>query len=101
MPGPAEAGPRVVLRSGERYFRVNGRPGFVLGRNPVGKNPTAYDEHFRRAAEAGELFVRLHLTYSPPQEKAGEVDPDMLKSWEAILDSAEQHGLGVLPVLGD
>jgi hypothetical protein len=30
------ARPRFELRAGEKYFRVNGRPAFVLGRNPVG-----------------------------------------------------------------
>jgi len=41
----------------------------VLGRNPVGMNPGAYDEHFRHAAEAGERFMRIHFTYSPPGEE--------------------------------
>lgn len=99
-PVSVPAGPRFELRPGESYFRVDGRPQFVLGRNPAGMNPKAYDEHFRHAAEAGERFVRIHFTYVPPGEKPGEIDAGMLKSWDAILDAAEARGLAVLPVLG-
>ena len=93
-------GPRFELRPGERYFREDGRPVFVLGRNPVSMNPKAYEEHFRHAADAGERFMRIHFTFIPPGEKAGEIDAGMLASWDAILDAAEKHGLAVLPVLG-
>jgi hypothetical protein len=92
--------PRFELRAGEKYFRVNNRPTFVLGRNPVGKSPAAYADHFRHIAAAGERFVRIHFTFSPPGEKAGTIDPGMLKSWDRVLDSAEKRGLAVLPVLG-
>lgn len=98
--GEPGTGPRFELRSGENYFRVDGRPTFVLGRNPAGMNPAAYDEHFRHAAAAGERFVRIHFTYSPPGEKAGEIDAGVLRDWDAILDAAERQGLAVLPVLG-
>ena len=97
--GSAE-GPRLELRRGEAFFRNGGRPAFVLGRNPVGRNPAAYDEHFRHAAENGERFMRIHFTHIPPGEMAGEVDAGMLRSWDAILDAAERRGLAVLPVLG-
>jgi hypothetical protein len=93
-------GPRFELRPGENYFRVDGRPAFVLGRNPVGTSPKAYAEHFRQAAAAGERFVRIHFTHSPPGEKAGEIHPGQLKSWDEVLDAAEKHGQAVLPVLG-
>jgi hypothetical protein len=92
--------PRFELRPGDRYWRVDGRPAFVLGRNPAGMNPEAYDDHFRHAAESGERLMRIHFTYIPPGEKAGEIDPGMLASWDAVLDAAEKRGLAVLPVLG-
>ncbi len=101
---PASSGddgkPRVELRAGERFFRVNGQPAFVLGRNPAGMNPKAYEDHFRHAAAAGERFMRIHFTYMPPAEKAGEIDAGMLKAWDTILDAAEEQDLAVLPVLG-
>jgi hypothetical protein len=92
--------PAFELREGERYFRIDGAPAFVLGRNPVGVNPEAFADHFRNAAAAGERFMRIHFTYSPAGEKAGEIHPDMLNSWDAVLDAAEKHRLAVLPVLG-
>ena len=99
---PIQSGeePRFELRPGENYFRIDGRPTFVLGRNPAGMTPQAYDDHFRHAAAAGERFMRIHFTYSPPSKKAGEVDAGMLMAWDAILDAAERHQLAVLPVLG-
>ena len=92
--------PRFELRPGEKYLRDEGRPVFVLGRNPVGMDPKAYEEHFRHAAEAGERLMRIHFTFMLPREKAGDIDPGMLASWDAILDAAENRGLAVLPVLG-
>jgi hypothetical protein len=101
-PSPSQTGegPRFELRSGENYFRVDGRPAFVLGRNPAGMSPGAYDGHFRHATAAGERFMRIHFCFSPPGEKAGEIDAGQLKSWDEVLDAAEKHGLAVLPVLG-
>lgn len=92
--------PVFELRKGERYFRVDGTPAFALGRNPVGVTPEAFAKHFQNAAAAGERFMRIHFTYSPAGEKAGEIHPDMLKSWDAVLDAAETNHLAVLPVLG-
>ena len=92
--------PLFELRPGEKYFRVDGQPAFVLGRNPAGMGPKAYDDHFRHAAAAGERFVRIHFTYIPPGEKPGEIDAGMLAAWDMILDFAEARGLAVLPVLG-
>ena len=99
-PSQADAPPLFELRPGEKFFRVNQQSAFVLGRNPAGTSPQAYAEHFRQAAAAGERFMRIHFTFIPPGEKAGEIDAGMLKSWDAVLDAAEQHGLAVLPVLG-
>jgi hypothetical protein len=92
--------PAFELRKGERYFRIDGAPAFVLGRNPVGVSPEAFAGHFQKAAAAGERFMRIHFTYSPAGEKPGEIHPDMLKAWDAVLDAAEKHRLAVLPVLG-
>lgn len=91
---------RPTLSVRHRYFQFGKRPGFVLGRNPAGKNPKTFEDHFKHAAAAGEHFVRIHFTYMPQDEKPGEIAPYMLQSWDKILDSAEEHGLAVMPVLG-
>jgi hypothetical protein len=92
--------PRFELRAGEKYFRVNGQPAFLLGRNLVGKSPKDYDDHFRHAAAAGERLVRIHFIYSPPGEKPGQIDANILTAWDKILAAAEQRGLAVVPTLG-
>ena len=92
--------PRFELRQGEPYFRIDGRAAFVLGRNPAAMTPQAFDDHFRHVAAAGESFVRIHFTFMPVNEKAGAIEPGMLKAWDDILDAAERHKLAVLPVLG-
>lgn len=81
--------PLLELHPGEQCFRSEGRPAFVLGRKPAGMAPGEYDDHFRHAAAAGERFMRIHFTFIPPNEKAGEIDPGMLQPWDAILDAAE------------
>ncbi len=97
---PSDDKPVFELRPGEYYFRVDSHPAFVLGRNPSGIGAKKYDDHFRRVAEAGERFVRIHFTYTPPGEKPGDIDANLLAVWDRILDSAGAHGLAVLPVLG-
>jgi hypothetical protein len=96
----ATTAPAIELRRGERYFRVGGRPSFVFGRNPVGRETATYFGHLRSAAAAGERLVRIHFTYLPPGEPPGKIDTQMLHAWDAILDRAEREGLVVLPVLG-
>ena len=86
---------RLELRPGEKYFRCDGRPTFLLGRNPVGRVPKAYAEQFSLAAAAGERFMRIHFTFLPPKERVGEIDAGMLQAWDAILDAAEKHGLPI------
>jgi hypothetical protein len=88
------------MRPGSNYFQVDGKPAFVLGRNPVGTKPEAFEEHFRQAAAAGERLMRIHFTWMPPGEKAGDIDAGMLQFWDTVLDAAEKRGLAVLPVLG-
>jgi hypothetical protein len=98
VPGPVK--PVLELRKGEKYFRLEGTPRWVLGRNPVAVSPDAFAEHFKNAAAAGETFLRIHFCHMPPDEKAGEVHPGMMKSWDAALDAAEKYHLAVMPVFG-
>ena len=91
-PSRPDERPRFELRAGEKFFRVNDHPTFVLGRNPVGMSPKAYDDHFRHAAAAGEQFMRVHFTFSPPGEKAGDIDAAVLKSYRGdVLGSTRRN----------
>jgi hypothetical protein len=97
-PGPFK--PVLELRKGEKYFRLEGTPRFVLGRNPIAVSPDAFAEHFKNAAAAGETFLRIHFCHMPSDEKAGEVHPGMMESWDAALEAAEKYHLAVMPVFG-
>ena len=59
--------PLFELRPGENYIRLEGRPAFVLGRNTVGTDFKAYDEHFRHAGSAGKQIMRIHFTLARRQ----------------------------------
>ena len=63
-------------------------------------SPQAYDAHFKNAAAEGARLMRIHLTYMPDGEKAGEIHPDMVKFLDHLFASAEKHGLSVIPVFG-
>lgn len=49
------------LTEGELYFRIDGVPTFVTGRNPTG-TIDQFDESIRFGAANGEQIVRIHLT---------------------------------------
>lgn len=87
------------MRPDSNYFQVDGKPAFVLGRNPLAIDAKGFEDHFSHAAAAGERFMRIHFIHMPAGEKAGEIDAATLRLWEAVLDAAEKHGLAVLPVL--
>jgi hypothetical protein len=70
--GQTDNGPRFELRPGSNYFQVDGKPAFVLGRNPVAIKPEAFEEHFRHAA----AFVRGvdYTGFAPvPRELSGRL----------------------------
>ena len=90
---------RWELRKGEFYFRVNGVPSFVLGRNPTERTIEAFDKDFAVAAANGEKLVRLHLMHGiPPNGSAGKVDEPWAAKWDRVFDAAERHGIAVIPV---
>jgi hypothetical protein len=98
-PPPSHA--EVALWAREFYFRVDGKPVFLLGRNATGRRPEEFDLLFQWASEAGEKLVRIHVTdvmrpWAPP----GEVDEDWAFQWNRVFDMAATRGLLVLPVLG-
>ncbi len=89
----------LELRRGERYCRVKGTPGFVLGRNPTETSPEAFDERFAEMAAAGESLARLHLMHGmSPNAEAGRVDEPWAARWDRVFEAAERRGIGVIPV---
>lgn len=91
----------LSLRSNELYFRADGRPSFLQGRNPTGTKLEHFDELLTWAAESGERIVRIHLmTGFQPHAAAGVVDEAWARQWERVFDLAAARGLHVLPVFG-
>lgn len=96
---PSSPSPVWELRKGEFYFRVNGVPSFVMGRNPTEGTIEAFDQDFGIAAASGEKIVRLHLMHGiPPGGAPGKVDEAWAAKWDRVFDSAERHGVAVIPV---
>ena len=91
--------PKWKLRKGEYYFRVNGVPSFVLGRNPTERTVEAFDKDFGVASANGEKLVRMHLMHGiPPNGSAGKVDEPWAAKWDRVFEAAERHGIAVIPV---
>lgn len=97
---PAAAA-EISFQPGEMCFRVNGRPSFLLGRNPTGTKLEHFGELLTWAAESGERILRVHLTVGfQPCATAGAVDEAWARQWERVFDLAAAKGLHVLPVFG-
>lgn len=95
----AGAAPRVELRRGELAFRIGGKPGFVLGRNPTERSVEAFDARFRAMSASGDRLARLHLVHGiPPGGRAGETDEAWARQWDRVFQAATRHGIAVIPV---
>jgi hypothetical protein len=91
----------ISLQPGELFFRADGRPSFLLGRNPTGTELGHFDELLTWAAASGERILRIHLTTGfQPRAAAGAVDEVWAGQWERVFDLAAAKGLHVLPVFG-
>ena len=93
------AQPAIEWRRGDVFFRLGGRPSFLLGRNPTGTTPEMFGAYFAQAVNSGEKLVRIHLTVGFPQTtKAGEMDEAWAARWDSVFDAAAAKDIGVLPV---
>ena len=91
----------ATLTPGEPYFRLDGTPRFLLGRNPTGWQVSQFEPLLRWAHDSGEKLVRIHLTVGmAPPGPAGQVDEAWARKWDEVLDRAAANGLYVLPVFG-
>jgi hypothetical protein len=97
----ADGLPSATLRPGEFYFRLDGTPRFLLGRNPTGWETTQFEPLLSWARDSGEKLVRIHLTSGmTPRGPAGQVDEAWARSWDEVFALAASNGLHVLPVFG-
>lgn len=91
----------ATLNPGEFYFRVDGTPRFLLGRNPTGWETSQFATLLRWARDGGEKLIRIHLTNGMvPHAPAGKVDEAWARRWDEVFHLAATNGLYVLPVFG-
>jgi hypothetical protein len=91
--------PEIRLEPGELYFRLDGTPSFLLGRNPTGRNIEEFAPLLEWAGDSGERIARFHLlTGLRPKAPPGEVDEEWAQRWEEVFDMAARRGIHVLPV---
>ena len=91
--------PDLTLKPGEMFFRVDGKPTFVFGRNPTGWKVSQFAPLFREASRRGDLIARIHLDNGMvPAAAAGEVDERWAENWDQVLDMAAERHIHVLPV---
>lgn len=93
--------PSITLQRGEFYFRLDGKPAFLLGRNPAGWRQPQFATLLRWAGESGERIARIQIvTGNRVRGRPGEVDEAWARWWDQVFDMAEQNGVYVLPVFG-
>src|SRR5438046_2216014 len=74
--------PNITLQRGEFYFRLDGKPSFLLGTNPTGWMPGQFQTLLGWAGQS-ERIVRIHLTNGRvPRSRPGEVDEDWAIFWD-------------------
>ncbi|MBI5394189.1 MAG: cellulase family glycosylhydrolase [Verrucomicrobia bacterium] len=98
---PSKSAPwQMEWRRGEFYFRLNGQPRFLFGRNPAGWQVEQFEPLLKSAREAGAAVVRIHLSVGMPSRgPAGALDEAWAQRWDRVLDMAAKNNLSVLPVL--
>ena len=110
----------ATIAADGRYFTIDGRTRFLIGRTPTAGSLEGFTRHFEAAAAAGERVVRVHVDHgcphrsaeaggpgeasrrrSPtldPTARAGEVDAAWSDAWERVIAAAEERGVWFVPV---
>lgn len=96
--------PEVTLSPGELYFSVDGKPTFMLSRNPTGKTSEDFDTVLNWAHQGGTRIVRVHLTHGwwsdPWINKDWSVNENWAQNWDRFFNQAQAYGIYVIPVFG-
>jgi hypothetical protein len=96
--------PALTLQAGDSYFSVDGKPSFVLSRNPTGKTQADFDAVLDWAREGGTKVIRVHLTHGwwgdPWINTDWSVNETWAEDWDRFFDQAQSDGIYVIPVFG-
>ena len=96
--------PDLSLTRGDRFFRVDGEPTFIMSRNLAGYSPQDYATFASMAQEEGDLLLRVGTDNAAMgglagygYTSSGQIVSDWDEHWENFFDTAEEDGLYVLP----
>jgi hypothetical protein len=96
--------PALTLRPGDSYFSIDGRPSFILSRNPTGHTRSDFDTVLDWAHQGGTRFIRVHImagsTGDPWINSNWSVNERWARDWDRLFDQAQADGIYVMPVFG-
>jgi hypothetical protein len=94
----------LSLQPGDFYFSIDGKPTFILSRNPTGKTETDFDTVLDWAHLGGTRVIRVHLTHGWWGDawinQDWSVNEKWAQNWDHFFDEAQADGIYVIPVFG-
>ena len=100
-PATAILSPEMTLKPGDKYFTVNGKPGFIYSRNLAGYDPFQYELLLGLTKTGGSKLVRVQLDgLGMGFTNTGDLDAAWAKNWEMVFDRAAADGISIIPVFG-
>jgi hypothetical protein len=96
--------PEITIKQGDFYFKMDGKPSFILSRNITGKIKDDFNTRLEWAHQGGTKVIRVHLTHGwwgdPWINKDWSVDEKWAQDWDSFFDQAQADGIFVIPVFG-
>lgn len=94
----------LSLDTGDYYFSIDGKPTFLLSRNPTGKTEMDFDTVLDWAHQGGTKVIRVHLTHGWWGDawinKDWSINEKWAQNWDSFFDLAQADGIYVIPVFG-
>jgi hypothetical protein len=91
--------PSLTLKTGDFYFSLDGKPGFIFSRNVAGYQQTHYATFLDWTKAGGSKFARIQLdSLGMGYTNKGAVDPIWALQWDQVFAKAETDGIYILPV---
>jgi hypothetical protein len=91
--------PILILKPGENYFSIDGKPGFIFSRNIAGYEQDHYNTFLDWMKTGGSKLARIQLdSLGMGYTSSGGVDENWAAQWDRVFDKAEADGIYILPV---
>lgn len=93
--------PEISLKPGDRYFSIDGRPGFIFSRNLAGYQTSDYELLLGLTKTGGSQLVRIQLDdVGMGYTNTGKLDEAWAVNWDRVFDKAAADGINIIPVFG-